>query len=111
MTSTDLVELAKRRGYFFQSSGAYGGVSGFYTYGPQGATLKQNVEDSWRERFQIREGHREIDAPTVMPEASKTGSGITVGASTAMLPSWTVNRSRQAFSMLSLSAAPCGPNV
>jgi glycyl-tRNA synthetase len=75
MTSTDLVELAKRRGYFFQSSGAYGGVSGFYTYGPQGATLKQNVEDSWRERFQIREGHREIDAPTVMPEPVFEASG------------------------------------
>jgi len=32
----DLVELAKRRGYFFQSSAVYGAVAGFYTYGPQG---------------------------------------------------------------------------
>jgi len=73
--SRDLVELAKRRGYFFQSAGAYGGVSGFYTYGPEGATLKQNVEDAWRERFQVREGHREIDAPTVLPEPVFEASG------------------------------------
>ncbi|USZ66788.1 glycine--tRNA ligase [Halorussus salilacus] len=73
--SRDLVELAKRRGYFFQSARAYGGVSGFYTYGPEGATLKQNVEDAWRERFGVREGHREIDAPTVMPEAVFEASG------------------------------------
>jgi glycyl-tRNA synthetase len=75
MSSSDLVELAKRRGYFFQSAGAYGGVSGFYTYGPQGATLKANIEDSWRDRFQRREGHREIDAPTVMPEPVFEASG------------------------------------
>jgi glycyl-tRNA synthetase len=75
MSRNDLVELAKRRGYFFQSAGAYGGVSGFYTFGPQGATLKQNVENAWRERFQVREGHREIDAPTVMPEAVFEASG------------------------------------
>ncbi|WP_132059228.1 glycine--tRNA ligase [Halorussus amylolyticus] len=73
--SRDLVELAKRRGYFFQSASAYGGVSGFYTYGPEGATLKDNVEDAWRERFQVREGHREIDAPTVMPEPVFEASG------------------------------------
>ncbi|MFC4552148.1 MULTISPECIES: glycine--tRNA ligase [Halorussus] len=75
MSRSDLVELAKRRGYFFQSASAYGGVSGFYTYGPEGATLKQNVEDAWRDRFQVQEGHREIDAPTVMPEPVFEASG------------------------------------
>jgi glycyl-tRNA synthetase len=75
VSRSDLVELGKRRGYFFQSARAYGGVSGFYTYGPQGATLKQNVENTWRERFQVREGHREIDAPTVMPEPVFEASG------------------------------------
>ncbi|WP_423743663.1 glycine--tRNA ligase (plasmid) [Haladaptatus sp. SPP-AMP-3] len=71
----ELVELAKRRGFFFQSSEAYGGVSGFYVYGPQGAALKRNIEDSWRDRFQVREGHREIEAPTVMPEPVFEASG------------------------------------
>ncbi|NHN46154.1 glycine--tRNA ligase [Halostella sp. JP-L12] len=73
--SERVVELAKRRGFFFQSNGAYGGVSGFYTYGPQGATLKDNVEDAWRDRFAVKEGHMEIDAPTVMPEPVFEASG------------------------------------
>ncbi len=67
-TSERLVELAKRRGYFFQSASAYGGVGGFYTFGPQGAALKRNVEDAWRDRFTVAEGNVEIDAPTIMPE-------------------------------------------
>jgi glycyl-tRNA synthetase len=70
-----LMELAKRRGYFFQSSKAYGGAAGFFTFGPQGAALKTNIEDLWRERFTLKEGHKEIDAPTVMPEPVFEASG------------------------------------
>jgi len=73
--SGDLTELAKRRGFFLQSAGAYGGVSGFYTFGPQGASLKDNIEDTWRDRFTVREGNMEIDAPTVMPEPVFEASG------------------------------------
>ncbi|MFP4218026.1 MAG: glycine--tRNA ligase, partial [Salinarchaeum sp.] len=60
-TAEKVTELAKRRGFFFQSSGAYGGVAGFYTFGPHGAGLKRNVEDVWRERFTIEEGNQEVD--------------------------------------------------
>ncbi|GAB3042242.1 glycine--tRNA ligase [Natronobiforma cellulositropha] len=78
-TSEKLTELAKRRGYFFQSSGAYGGVGGFYTFGPQGAALKGNLEDAWRERFALGEGNMEIDAPTIMPEPVFEASGHLAG--------------------------------
>jgi len=74
-TAPDLTELAKRRGFFLQTAGAYGGVSGFYTFGPQGAGLKDNIEDTWRELFTVREGNMEIDAPTVMPEPVFEASG------------------------------------
>lgn len=70
-----IVELAKRRGFFFPANEAYGGASGFYTYGPQGAALKRNLEASWRERFVTREGHMEIDSPTVTPEPVFEASG------------------------------------
>ncbi|MFQ3294223.1 MAG: glycyl-tRNA synthetase [Natrialbaceae archaeon] len=70
-----VVELAKRRGFFLQSCEAYGGVSGFYTFGPQGAALKRHLEDAWRERFTVQEGHREIESPTVMPEPVFEASG------------------------------------
>ena len=70
-----LAELAKRRGYFFGASGAYGGAAGFYTFGPQGAALKSNVEDAWRDRFTVQEGNFEIEAPIIMPEAVFEASG------------------------------------
>ncbi len=70
-----LAELAKRRGFYFQSSEPYGGAAGFYTFGPQGAALKHNVEDAWRERFTVREGNMEIQSPTVMPEPVFEASG------------------------------------
>ena len=72
---TDLMELARRRGFFFQANESYGGVSGFYTYGPAGAALKRNVEDAWRDRFVTKEGNVEIDAPTVTPEPVFQASG------------------------------------
>ncbi|MFC7058571.1 glycine--tRNA ligase [Halovenus salina] len=70
-----LAELAKRRGFFNQTAAAYGGVAGFYTYGPQGAALKDNIEAAWRDRYVTREGHMEIDAPTVLPEPVFEASG------------------------------------
>ena len=70
-----LTELAKRRGYYFGSNESYGGTAGFYTYGPQGAALKSNVEEAWRDRFAVQEGNMEIDAPTVMPEPVFEASG------------------------------------
>jgi glycyl-tRNA synthetase len=73
--SERVTELAKRRGFFFGSNEEYGGVAGFYTYGPQGAGLKRNVEDAWRERFTVQEGNQEIEGPTVMPEPVFEASG------------------------------------
>lgn len=70
-----LAELAKRRGFFFPSNGVYGGVAGFYTYGPEGAALKRHLEEAWRDRFTVKEGNQEIEAPTIMPEAVFEASG------------------------------------
>lgn len=70
-----LNELAKRRGFFLPTADVYGGVAGFYTFGPRGAAIKDNVESAWREAFVTREGNMEIDAPTVMPEVVFEASG------------------------------------
>lgn len=71
----EVSELSKRRGFFFQSSEAYGGVAGFQTFGPEGAELKRNIENSWRETFSRALGHREIEAPTIMQEEVFRASG------------------------------------
>jgi glycyl-tRNA synthetase len=42
-----IVSLAKRRGFIFQSSEIYGGLNGFWDYGPLGVALKRNVKDCW----------------------------------------------------------------
>ena len=42
-----IVSLSKRRGFIFQSSEIYGGINGFWDYGPLGAELKRNVKDLW----------------------------------------------------------------
>jgi len=70
-----ITELAKRRGFFFGANEAYGGVAGFYTFGPEGAALKRNVESAWRDRFTVREGNDEIEAPTIGPEPVFEASG------------------------------------
>ena len=43
----NLVALAKRRGFIFQSSEIYGGFNGFFDYGPLGVELKKNIRDCW----------------------------------------------------------------
>jgi glycyl-tRNA synthetase len=42
-----LVALCKRRGFIFQSSEIYGGIGGFWDYGPLGVELKRNVKEAW----------------------------------------------------------------
>ena len=44
-----LVSLCKRRGFIFQSSEIYGGINGFWDYGPLGVELKRNVKAAWWE--------------------------------------------------------------
>jgi len=44
-----LVALCKRRGFIFQSSEIYGGIGGFWDYGPLGVELKRNIKAAWWE--------------------------------------------------------------
>ncbi|MDO5308729.1 MAG: glycine--tRNA ligase [Planctomycetia bacterium] len=60
----DLVALCKRRGFLFQSSEIYGGLNGFWDYGPLGVLLKRNVKDAWWNDMVV--GHNEM---TVLPGA------------------------------------------
>ena len=46
-TMEELVALAKRRGFIFQSSDIYGGLQGVYDYGPLGVELKNNLKAAW----------------------------------------------------------------
>jgi len=43
----EIVSLCKARGFLFQSSEIYGGLSGFWDYGPLGVELKRNIKEAW----------------------------------------------------------------
>ena len=43
----ELVSLCKRRGFIFPASEIYGGLNGFWDYGPLGVQLKKNLADRW----------------------------------------------------------------
>lgn len=47
MDMDKLVSLCKRRGFLFQSSEIYGGLNGFWDYGPLGVELKRNIKEAW----------------------------------------------------------------
>ncbi len=42
-----LISLCKRRGFIFQDSEIYGGLNGFWDYGPLGIELRKNIKDHW----------------------------------------------------------------
>ena len=52
----------------------YGGLAGFYTYGPLGKLLKNKVENSIRKIFNAN-GFRELEGPTVLPDEVWQASG------------------------------------
>ena len=72
---TVINELARRRGFFWQSYEIYGGVSGFATYGSLGARLKQNIEKKLRDIFVNKLGVLEIESPVIAPKAVFEASG------------------------------------
>jgi glycyl-tRNA synthetase len=43
----NLESLCRRRGFIFGSSEIYGGINGFWDYGPLGVELKKNIKDAW----------------------------------------------------------------
>jgi len=72
---TAVNELARRRGFFWQSYEIYGGVGGFVTYGPLGAKLKQNIENKLREMFVDKMGILEIESSVIAPGKVFEASG------------------------------------
>ena len=60
-----IMTVAKRRGFIYPSFEIYGGIAGFYDYGPLGAQLKQNVENLWRRFYLLYDNCVEVSTPTI----------------------------------------------
>jgi glycyl-tRNA synthetase len=60
-----IMMLAKRRGFLYPSFEIYGGVAGFFDYGPLGARMKQNIENLFRAHYLLMDTCVEISTPTI----------------------------------------------
>ncbi|MEI6713993.1 MAG: glycine--tRNA ligase [Verrucomicrobiota bacterium] len=62
-----IVSLCKRRGLIYQSSEIYGGLNGFWDYGPLGAELKRNVKELWwKSMTRLRDDIVGLEATIIM---------------------------------------------
>src|SRR3990170_5031105 len=67
MDMDKLVALCRRRGFLFQSSEIYGGLNGFWDYGPLGVELKRNIKEAWWRDMVT--AHNELLKPPGAPSA------------------------------------------
>jgi glycyl-tRNA synthetase len=75
-----IVSLAKRRGFIFQSSEIYGGLSSCYDYGPLGVELKNNVKRAWwKAMVQERNDVVGLDSAILMHPKTWEASGHLAG--------------------------------
>jgi len=62
-----VISLAKRRGFIYPGSEIYGGLAGFYDFGPLGTELKFNIKQSWwRDTVQLRDDVVGLSAAIIM---------------------------------------------
>lgn len=72
----DIVSLAKRRGFIYQGSDVYGGLSGTWDYGPLGVSLKRNIMNLWWRMFvDERADMYGVDAAILMNQKVWQASG------------------------------------
>ncbi len=76
LTMEKLVSLCKRRGFVYQSSEIYGGLSSAWDYGPLGISLKNNIQKMWwREMTQLHDNIVGLDAAIMMHPRTWEASG------------------------------------
>lgn len=82
----NIISLCRRRGFIFQSSEIYGGINGFFDYGPLGVELRKNIKDAWWYSFvQTRDDIVGLDASIVMNPKVWEASGHVGGFSDPMV--------------------------
>jgi glycyl-tRNA synthetase len=80
VTMDKIVSLAKRRGFVFQSSEIYGGISSSYDYGHYGVLLKNNVKNQWwRSMLQERDDVVALDSAIIQHPRTWEASGHLAG--------------------------------
>lgn len=75
-TMAKLIALAKRRGFIYQGSEVYGGLSGTWDYGPLGVALKRKIINRfWQTFIDGRDDMYGVDAAILMNQKVWRASG------------------------------------
>ena len=106
-----IISLCKRRGFIFQGSEIYGGLSGTWDYGPLGVLLKRNIMNLWWKTFITdREDMYAVDAAILMNQKVWQASGH-VDTFTDPLVECRVCKGRFRADKIDLAKCPnCGQN-
>ena len=71
-----VINLAKRRGFVFQSGEIYGGSRSAWDYGPLGTALKENIKKQWwRQVVTARDDIVGLDSSVILPRQVWVASG------------------------------------
>lgn len=92
-TMDKLISLCKRRGFIFPSAEKYGGLQGFWDFGPLGVELKNNIKKAWWKRFvQQRDDVVGLDSAIITNSAVWQKSGHIEGFSDKLIECKNCNR-------------------
>ena len=73
----EVEDLMKRKFFTVPSFEIYGGVAGFFDYGPLGCAVKNNIEQLWRQHFVLEEDMLEVGCTSLMyGEVLKTSGHV-----------------------------------
>lgn len=103
-----LASMSKRRGFYWPSFEIYGGLAGFYDYGPLGVLLRDNIVSVWHSVYRA-EGFYEIDTPTVNPENVFKSSGHLEFFSDYLVDCAKCHESYRADHLVNMSGEPSTP--
>ncbi|WP_434730857.1 glycine--tRNA ligase [Thermogladius sp. KZ2Tp1] len=71
-----LADLAKKRGFYWVSYEIYGGLAGFYDFGPVGVLLKRSIAEEWLKTFVYAFDFMvEVETPVINPQVVFKASG------------------------------------
>ncbi|MGA1974375.1 MAG: glycine--tRNA ligase [Conexivisphaerales archaeon] len=70
-----VLDIARRRGFFWPAYETYGGSAGLFVFGDSGMKTRENIVSVWRETFVSPHEFFEIDGPEIVPEQVLQASG------------------------------------
>lgn len=108
-TMDTIVSLCKRRGFIFQNSEIYGGISNTWDYGPLGVELKNNVKRAWwKANVLERDDMEGLDAAIIMNPQVWKASGHLDSFSDPMVECKVCNRRHRADDLKTERCPVCG---